>query len=86
MLSGQPEADGAIDPPGVYLSVTLTNNGLAPLSIVTYAIADLRGNTGHDVVAEYDTDLCALVAWNKSEPDWVRVLGGSQAPDTTKPL
>ncbi len=82
VLSGAPEKSGKIDPPGVYLSVALRNDGPEPVQIVTYAIADLRGNTGHDVVAEYDKHLHALVAWNKSQPDWVRVFGGSDPPDT----
>ena len=72
VLSGKPEADGTVDPPGVYYAVELHNTGGEPAEMQTYAYADLRGQTGHDVVAEYDKSLNALVAWNASEPDWVR--------------
>ena len=82
VLSGQPEKDGTVDPPGVYLAVEIRNDSVEAARIVTYAFADLRGNTGHDVVAEYDARLGALIAWNKSQPDWVRVIGCSDKPDS----
>ena len=80
VLSGQTEEDGSVDPPGVYLAVELHNTGPEPVGMKTYVYADLRGQTGHDVVAEYDKSLNALVAWNASQPDWVRVFGCSDAP------
>ncbi|MBV9852537.1 MAG: hypothetical protein JO250_22965 [Armatimonadetes bacterium] len=80
VLSGQPGTDGAVDPPGVYLAVELHNGTDEAVEMETYAYADLRGQTGHDVVAEYDKTLNALVAWNASEPDWVRVFGCSEPP------
>ena len=60
--------------------VELQNAGDEPVEMQTYAYADLRGQTGHDVVAEYDKALNALVAWNESQPDWVRLFGCSDAP------
>ncbi len=82
VLSGQPGEDGSVDPPGVYLAVEMRNDGPQPARLVTYAYADLRGTTGHDVAAEYDAGLDALVAWNLSQPDWVRVFGCSDPPDS----
>ena len=74
--------DGTVDPPGVYYAVELHNTGDEPAKMQTNAYADLRGQTGHDMVAEYDAYLNALVAWNASEPDWVRAFGCSEPPDS----
>ena len=82
VLNGQPEKDEATDPPAVYLSVEILNEGADAARIITYAYADLRGGTGHDVVAEYDKGLAALVAWNAGQSDWVRIVGCSDKPDT----
>ena len=82
VLNGKPKADGSVDPPAVYLAVEMLNEGTEAAHIVTYACADLRGNTDHDVVAEYDGSLKALVAWNAAHPDWVRIIGCSDAPDS----
>ena len=82
ILNGAPADNGDVDPPGVYMAVELRNDGASAAQIATYAYADLRGNTGHDVVAEYDEALGALVAWNTSQPDWVRVFGCSDKPDS----
>ena len=82
VLNGKPRHDGAVDPPGVYLAVEILNEGAEMAQIITYVHADLRGNTGHDVVAEYDARLGALVAWNTGQPDWVRIVGCSDKPDS----
>ena len=82
VLNGAPGPDDLVDPPAVYLDVELRNDGARAAKIVTYAYADLRGNTGHDVVAEYDGKLNALVAWNASQTDWVRVFGCSDQPES----
>jgi len=82
VLNGPPQEDGSVDPPAVYLAVEMLNEGLTPARIVSYAYADLRGGTGHDVVAEYDAGLKGLVAWNAAQPDWVRIVGCSDAPDS----
>ena len=82
VLNGKPKADGSVDPPAVYLAVEMSNTGTHPAKIATCAFADLRGGTGHDVCAEYDGDLKALVAWNAANPEWVRVIGCSEAPDS----
>ena len=82
VLNGKPGRDGAVDPPGVYLAVEILNEGAETAQIVTYVHADLRGNTGHDVVAEYDARLGALIAWNTGQPDCVRIVGCSDKPDS----
>ena len=82
VLSGEPEKNGATDPPAVYLAVEMGNDSADTARIVTYAYVDLRGNTGHDVVAEYDTKLGAMAAWNTGQPDWVRIVGCSDKPDS----
>lgn len=78
VLSGPPGEDGAVDPPGVYQSVTLTNTGSEPVSVRTYAFADLRGDTEYDVVARYDRRARRFVAWNASSHDLARVFGCSE--------
>ncbi len=80
VLSGKPGDDGSVDPPGVYLDVELRNEGNIPARMATYAFADLRGGTKHDVVAEYDEKLGALLAWNTSQPQPVRAFGCSEPP------
>lgn len=81
VLNGPTAEDGSVDPPCVYLALDLLNETDTPVKIVTYAYADLRGTTGHDVAAEYDGALNALIVWNGSQPDWVRVFGCSDAPE-----
>jgi hypothetical protein len=80
VLSGMPQEDGSVDPPGAYYCVELENRGASAVTISTYAFADLRGESEHDVQAEFDEKLCALIAWNKSKPDQVRLFGCSERP------
>jgi len=80
VLSGQPHPDGAVDPPAVYYTVDLRNEGADDAPIATYAFCQLRGDTAHDVAAAYDKRLGALLAWNRSNPDLVRVFGCSEKP------
>lgn len=82
VLSGKPGDGDTPDPPGVYLAVELHNRGEDTVHIQTYAFADLRGNTAHDVTAEYDKRHHALLAWNQSQPVPVRVFGCSDPPDS----
>ena len=80
VLSGRPGPDGSVDPPGVYYGVELTNEGSEACGVQTYCFALPRGTTPQDVLCEYDQNLKALVFWNESHPDWVRILGASDAP------
>lgn len=82
VLSGAPGKNDALDPPCVYYSVNLTNRGEEPITLSIYAYAELRGETSHDVRVEYDAHLHALVAWNESQLDQVRLLGCAEPPDS----
>ncbi len=81
VLSGEAEGGERADPPAVYRAVEMRNDSADAVEIKTLAFADLRGQTGHDVVAEYDTGLHTLIAWNASQPDWVRLFGCSEKPE-----
>ena len=78
-LSGTPR-DGTVDPPAAYYRVGLHNKGPGAAAFSTYAFCQLRGHTPHDVVAAYDAERQAIVAWNTSEPDHVRLFGVSTKP------
>ncbi len=80
VLSGHPTKTGTVDPPAVYYTVELRNNGDRTAHIATYAFCELRGDGGRDVQAEFDKKLGALVVWNRSKPDLVRILGCSEQP------
>ncbi|ACZ43020.1 Glycogen debranching protein-like protein [Thermobaculum terrenum ATCC BAA-798] len=80
VLNTGPHEDDAVDPPAVYYTVRLRNAGYEPLRVSTYAFVDLRGDTEHDIQVEYDRDLRALVAWNESSPQDVRVIACSTEP------
>lgn len=68
------------DPPAVYYCVTLRNDGERRAEIATYAFCELRGGTDLDVVADYDAELGAIVAWNEAHPEHVRLFGCSEQP------
>lgn len=80
VLSGHPDEEGEVDPPGVYQTVDVRNENHEAVEVVTYAYAVLRGETSHDVEAAYDRRTGALVAWNHSNRDLVRVFGCSTKP------
>ncbi|HEY6449315.1 MAG TPA: hypothetical protein VIX60_01385, partial [Candidatus Cybelea sp.] len=63
-----------IPPPAVYYRVHLTNAGGLPASFDTYGFCELRGNTEHDVVTQYDDALGGIVAWNSGTPSQVRLF------------
>jgi Bacterial alpha-L-rhamnosidase 6 hairpin glycosidase domain len=80
VLSGHPQEDGTVEPPAVYQTVELRNDGDEPVEIVSYAYAVLRGFTPHDVEVAYDKRLGALIAWNRSRPELARIFGCSEKP------
>lgn len=82
VLNGKPGEDGSVDVPAVYESVTLHNNGTEPVEIVTYAYVVLRGDTTHDIKAIYDQKLGAMIAWNASQPEFARIIGCSDKPQS----
>ncbi len=82
VLSGEPEPDGTVDPPGVYQAVELRNDGPERVGVMSYAFAVLRGDTEHDVAASYDEKLGAIIAWNAAKPKQVRIVGCSEQPES----
>jgi len=63
-----------IPPPAVYYRIRLNNTGDSAASFDAYGFCELRGNTEHDVVAEYDETLGGIVAWNSASPSQVRLF------------
>lgn len=82
VLNRRLEENGEVDSPAVYYTVELRNESDEEAAIATYAFCELRGEMGHDVVTTYDQRAKALLAWNDSNPDLVRVFGCSEAPAT----
>jgi hypothetical protein len=79
ILNGRPNKNSA-EPSIAYYVVKLTNETDELLEIGTYASAQLRGDTEHDVCASYSKKHRALIAWNKSDPKLVRFFGCSVEP------
>ena len=69
-----------VDPPAAYYTVTLTNDSDEEEVVSTYAAAQLRGETSHDVATAYSKAHRALLAWNTSNPSVVRIFGCSVQP------
>ena len=63
-----------VPPPAVYFRIRLHNPSDEPVSFDAYAFAQLRGNTPHDLVAEYDAELGGIVAWNREAPNQLRLF------------
>ncbi len=68
------EKEEDIPPPAVYFRVHFKNDGESPASFDSYGFCDLRGNTDHDVQAEYDEALGGVVAWNRAAPSQTRLV------------
>jgi hypothetical protein len=81
LLSSKPHGR-RVDPPAAYYTVTLTNDTDRDETISTYAAAQLRGETSHDVATAYSKAHRALLAWNLSDPGVVRVFGCSVEPSS----
>lgn len=79
VLNGKP-AGHRVDPPAAYYSVVLQNESSRRAQVGTYASAQLRGNTEHDVLTGYSRRNRAIVAWNRSSPQTVRLFGSSVEP------
>jgi hypothetical protein len=63
--------------PIIYQVVRLRNDGAVPARFSAYGYARLQGATPADVSGKYDPTLGegALVAHNRSQPEWVRIFG-----------
>lgn len=79
ILNGMPDGSN-VDPPAAYYNVRISNDTLEALEISSYASAQLRGATGHDIVTTHSKKNNALVAWNASDPAIVRTFGSSVSP------
>ncbi|HEY8296546.1 MAG TPA: hypothetical protein VIG32_00790 [Candidatus Baltobacteraceae bacterium] len=79
VLNGKPKG-AKVDPPAAYYAVEMTNDTSETIEIGTYASAQLRGDTKHDVATSYSKVHRALVAWNASAPQVVRLFGCSVEP------
>lgn len=66
---------------GACTTIFLCNSTPRPISLSVIVSAALRGETPRDMQAAYSESSKCLLAWNKSHPEWVRVLGASHAPD-----
>jgi Bacterial alpha-L-rhamnosidase 6 hairpin glycosidase domain len=66
--------DADVPPPAVYYRVHLHNASKSRATFDLYAFAELRGNTGHDVAAEYSQALGGIVAWNRGAPSQLRLF------------
>jgi hypothetical protein len=64
----------AVPAPAVYYRVHLTNRSADAASFDAYGLAELRGNTSQDIVAELDVELGGIVAWNRTAPSQVRLF------------
>ncbi|MDQ6767446.1 MAG: hypothetical protein M3Z41_06515, partial [Candidatus Eremiobacteraeota bacterium] len=73
---------GLDDPAVAYFVVELFNGGDDTRELTVSAYAKLAGTTPKDVEAQYEPKLRGLVARNKSQPDWVRILGCSAKPSS----
>ncbi len=74
------KGDPGDDEPVVYVIVELENHDTISHEVRVFASAVLRGSTPADVCARYDHEAHTLLAHNASKPQWVRVLGASEAP------
>ncbi len=69
--AGDPGHD---DAPAAYVMVEIVNRDEIAHHLRVVGSALLRGSTPADIRVRYDAGSGALVAWNASKPDWVRVL------------
>ena len=72
--------DGETHLPLAYNRIIFHNTGTGTAAFSTFIFCQVRGNTDHDVVTEYDSRRHAFVAWNKAKPNQARMLGISEKP------
>jgi glycogen debranching enzyme len=82
VLNGAPggEDKHAVDPPGAYYLVDMTNDGDEDLHIATYASLQLRGSFTGSVGVDYDERHRAFVVRTESAPKIVRYAACSVKP------
>jgi Bacterial alpha-L-rhamnosidase 6 hairpin glycosidase domain len=69
---------GRADPPLVYVVTKLRNTGVLPHRLRVLGSARLRGSTEPDVRARFESGIRAIVAFNESQPQAVRIFGVCQ--------
>ena len=79
VLSGKPEGN-KVDPPAAYYDIELCNDTPVAVEISSYVFAQLRGNTPHGIACTYDKKRHAIVAWNTTDENLVRIIGASCEP------
>ena len=72
--------DGPIDASVVYQTVTLRNGSTSAHRLRVGGFAGLRGSFADDVEGYFDPERRAIVAWNASRPELVRIFGVSVPP------
>lgn len=72
---------GNDDPAAACTSISLSNQRPHPISVTIVVAVDLRGCTPRDLEAAHDASDGAILAWNKSRPEWTRYFAADQAPD-----
>lgn len=73
--------DDDVPPPAVYYRIKYENTSPKKAHFDVVAFAVLRGNTQHDVTAEFDEKLGGVVAWNRGAPSQVRLFAALQKID-----
>jgi hypothetical protein len=73
--------DEDVPPPAVYYRVKYENASCEKVRFDVVAFAALRGNTQHDLTAEYDAKLDGIVAWNRGTPSQLRLFASLQKVD-----
>ncbi|HKU81765.1 MAG TPA: hypothetical protein VJP76_06300, partial [Candidatus Tumulicola sp.] len=81
LLNGTPQRHRP-DPAIAYLSVTISNPNDFPVTIASYAAADLRGGTGDDLQVRYDDALRCFVAYNRADRRFARAFGSTRSPNS----
>jgi Bacterial alpha-L-rhamnosidase 6 hairpin glycosidase domain len=74
------KGDPGDDEPLVYVIVELENRDSIPHNLRVVASGVLCGSTAADVRVRYDDGAHALVAYNGSNPQWIRVFGARDVP------
>ena len=76
LTDGDPRGDPAV----AYQCVRLTNTNHLVHRLRIIAFARLRGSTSPDIEATFDKNAGAIVAWNQSDPNIVRIFGLDVTP------
>lgn len=66
---------GEDDPPALLQHIEVTNESDRDITLLITVYADLQGDLADDLVIEFDERLSAMVVYNESRPDCVRLIG-----------